>query len=92
MSVKRKTDQKLFWLSLAVCLFWVLGLNINVYSLAVLGAIFEFLWLPMLGALFFLPLLNLYLWYRVKFSLKYWFILTILLHGIIVLLLMNSDL
>jgi hypothetical protein len=51
----------IFLLSIVVSGYWWLTKGINVYSNAIVGAIFEILWLPVLGMLFLLPIISLVL-------------------------------
>lgn len=60
----------LFLLNVATFTFWLVGLNINVYHYAIVGAIFEILWLPMIAALILLPLVSLFFWYKDKCKLN----------------------
>jgi hypothetical protein len=54
-----RTGKIVFILSIIVSGFWWLGQVINVYNIALVGAIFELLWLPMLAMLFTLPIISL---------------------------------
>ena len=69
----------IFVLSILVSAFWYLGKNVNVYRYAFIGAVFEILWLPMLGMLCLLPLISLFLWVREKFSIKSLYLYAIIL-------------
>lgn len=57
-------------LAIAVSAFWVFGRYIDFYQTDFTGAIFELLWLPMLGMVFFIPLFSAFFWVKAKFSLK----------------------
>jgi type VI protein secretion system component VasK len=57
-------------LSLLVAAFWVIGRTINVYQVAFVGVVFEFLWLPMIAFTFILPILSFLEWRKEKFKLK----------------------
>ena len=65
-----KTKKLILILSIAIALFWILGKFINVYSVAIMGAIFELLWLPALIGLFILPILSIIAWYKEKFDIS----------------------
>lgn len=67
---KRPLPKIVFALSLVTPVFWGLGMQMDVYRFAVVGAIFELLWLPMIGSVYGLPLLCLLLWIKEKWSLK----------------------
>ncbi|TBR18331.1 MAG: hypothetical protein EPO57_07400 [Chitinophagaceae bacterium] len=64
---KQKT---IFLLSLLVAIFWNSTHLINVYKIAAIGALFEFLWLPMLILLFTMPVISFVLWRKVKFNFR----------------------
>jgi len=74
-----KTGKIIFRLSLLASVLWCLSHIINVYSFALLGAIFEILWLPMLAALFFLPIISLVLWVKEKFNIRSLYLYSILI-------------
>jgi hypothetical protein len=56
-----RTSTIVFILSVIVSGYWWLGQAINVYRFAIVGAIFEILWLPSLVMLIFIPLISLLL-------------------------------
>lgn len=56
-----KVRTPLFVLSVFVAVYWYLVQYIDVYQYAVLGVLYEILWLPALGLIHILPLINLYL-------------------------------
>jgi len=56
-----------------------LAKGINVYRFAILGAIFELLWLPVLGMLFLLPIISLVLLVKERVSLRSLYISSILI-------------
>lgn len=57
-------------LSTLAAFFWIGGNLFNVYKFAVVGALFEILWLPMLLLLFALPLSLFIFWGKEKFKLR----------------------
>jgi len=65
-----RTAKIILIFTIANALFWGLGKSINVYSLPVVGAIFEILWLPALIGLFILPILAIIFWFKDKFIFK----------------------
>ena len=75
-----------FLLSVLVFAFWCLGQIINVYRFAVVGAIFEILWLPMLAMLLALPIMSFIFWRKEKFNLRSFYLFTILIVVMTVLL------
>ncbi len=65
-----RNNKVVFILSICVSLFWLIGVNTNVYRFAVTGALFEIIWLPMLILLVALPVLALILFWKDKFNLR----------------------
>jgi hypothetical protein len=62
-------SSKLVLLSgIIVAVFWWQAKTSNIYQNAAVGAIFEILWLPMLAALFILPVISLIFWRKEKFN------------------------
>ena len=61
-----RTSKMVFLLSIIVSGYWWLGQVINVYSVALVGAIFEILWLPALVMLFVLPIISMILLLKEK--------------------------
>ncbi len=64
-------------ISFIVLAFWIVVQNINVYRYAVVGAIFEILWMPMIAVLFLVPFVSFYFWYKdqFRFSSKFFYLL-----------------
>jgi hypothetical protein len=58
----------ILYVSILVSFFWICSRFINVYRFALVGAIFEILWLPMILMLFFLPVIACYFLFKEKFS------------------------
>lgn len=58
----------LLLINLIAVTFWIVGQNINVYRYAIVGVIFEFLWLPMIAAIILLPFASFKYWYKDKFK------------------------
>ena len=54
-------------LSIFSAAYCVLASFINVYRFAIVGVIYEILWLPALGVLFIAPLVAIVLWKKEKF-------------------------
>jgi len=50
------------YLSILVALYWFVPLWTNIYAYAILGVIYEIIWLPMILLLFILPLLSVLRW------------------------------
>jgi len=66
-------------LSIIVAGFWWLGNSINVYRFALVGAIFEILWLPALAMLFLLPIASLILLIKEKVNIRSLYIYSFLI-------------
>lgn len=75
-----------FLISILVSVFWCLGQILNVYRFALVGAIFEFLWLPMLGMLFILPIASLILFRKEKFNVRSLYLYSIIIVVVVFLL------
>lgn len=71
------TSIAVFIISIFTSGFWFLIQIINPYDLPLKGMIYELLWLPALGLLFFLPLISLKLMLNEKFTYKSLYIYTI---------------
>lgn len=76
----------IFIATILVSLFWLAGSFINVYQNKIAGALFEILWLPMIGLAFLLLVLSAKNWWQQKFPLKSLYLLSILLIAATVLL------
>jgi hypothetical protein len=76
-------------LSIFVLIFWIIGTRLlNVYKVALIGAIFELMWLPMIICLFALPIWSLYnlIKNRVIFKSLYFYSIVISVSTIILLI------
>ena len=69
----------LFVIQLLIILYWYVGITVNVYDIALLGAFFEILWGPVIGATFMVPLIALYFWFKNRFKINSPFLLSVLL-------------
>ncbi len=67
------------FLSILVSLFWLASRFINIYQFALVGAIFEILWLPMILMVFGLPLISFYYLLKDKFSVNSTYLYAILI-------------
>ena len=65
--------------AILVSLFWWLTKTVDIYKSAIVGAIFEILWLPMLALLFILPVISLFFWRKDKFSARSLFLYSMLI-------------
>jgi hypothetical protein len=79
----------LFVLSIFIFAYWGIGQSINVYHFAVVGAIYEILWLFMLIGLFGLPIVALIFLIKEKFSFKSLYLYTIIIGGFNILLMFS---
>jgi hypothetical protein len=70
----------LFILSISCLVFWFLGHTIDVYRFAVVGAIFEILWLMMLLGLFVLPIVSIVFLIKEKFHIRSLYLYCILIN------------
>ncbi len=88
---KSKTPKIVFILSILTSVFWCVGQLINVYYFAVVGAIFEIVWLPMIALLIILPILSLIHLVKEKFNLKslYLYSLLIVLATVLFMIIRN---
>ena len=68
--INTKISKIIFLVSIIASINWVLGRTINVYHFAVVGAIFEMLWLPVLALIFILPVASLIFWIKDKFNFR----------------------
>lgn len=69
-------------LSICITCYWLLGTFFNPYIWAFLGAVFELLWLPMIVALFVVPIFSIIVTIYEKFKLKTGYILSILIPAV----------
>jgi hypothetical protein len=77
---KNSSLSKIFFiLSIIIFVFWYVGQKIDVYRYAVVGAIFESLWLFMLLGLFVLPILSLIFLIKEKFNFRSLYLYTIII-------------
>jgi hypothetical protein len=74
-----RTSIIVFILSIISSGYWWLAKGINVYSYAIVGAIFEILWLPVLGMLFLLPILSLIFLLKEKINVRSLYIYSMLI-------------
>ncbi len=65
-----ETPSIVFKVSIAVCGFWILSQLVNVYRFAVVGALFEILWLPMIVLLHALPMVSFIYLIKDRFQLR----------------------
>jgi hypothetical protein len=73
------TNKIILIVSIITTGLWGLGRIINVYRFAIVGVIFEILWLPLLGLIFVLPILSMILWAKERFNLRSFYFYSILI-------------
>jgi hypothetical protein len=78
--INTKKSKTIFLLSLLVSIICILGRTINVYQFAVVGAIFEIMWLPVLATLFLLPIFSLIFLLKEKINVRSLYIYSILIN------------
>jgi hypothetical protein len=72
------TNKKLLLvLSSSMLLYWLLSKTIDVYQIAIIGVLYEIIWLPMLVLFIVLPILNTYSLIKNKNSLMFYFSLAL---------------
>jgi hypothetical protein len=76
---KTGRSKLVFILSIVVSLFWFPGQVVNVYHFALTGAIFEFLWFPIVATTFILPIVSFIFLVKEKFSLRSFYLYSILI-------------
>jgi hypothetical protein len=79
----------LFVLSIFILAYWGIGQSINVYQYAIVGAIYEIMWLFMLIALFGLPIIAFIFLIKEKFSFRSFYLYTIIIDGFTILLMFS---
>ena len=90
ISKNSRLSKILFVLSIFVFAYWRIGHSINVYHFAVVGAIYEILWLFMLMGLLGLPILSIIFLIKEKFSFRSLYLYTIIISGITILLMVSK--
>jgi hypothetical protein len=79
------TDRIILLLSVFVAVFWNIGRITDVYRLAVVGALFEIFWLPLIAMLFLLPAIALFFLIKEKFSFRSLHLYSILIQALTLL-------
>jgi hypothetical protein len=68
-----------------VLTFCIVSQNVNVYRYAIIGAIFELLWLPIMVITILIPFASIYYWYNDKFKVTSQFFYLLLLYVLSIL-------
>ena len=83
------TSKVLFFTSVGVLVYWCMGALTDVYHFAVVGAVYEILWIFMLIALFIVPIASLIFWIKERFNFRSLYLYAILIPVINILLLVS---
>ena len=75
----KRTERLVFCLSIGTLAFWSIGQVMDVYKFALVGAIYELLWLPFLLLLFGIPVVSIFFWAKAKFRIRSLFLPTIII-------------
>ncbi len=75
-----RTSKIVFLLSIIASGYWWLGHGINIYGSAIVGAIFEMLWLPLIGMLFLLPIFSLIFLLKEKINIRSLYLYSLLIN------------
>ena len=91
----RKKTNYLFITMLALTIlsgvYWMIGLNTDIYDNAAVGAIFEILWLPVILFTVLIPVTCLVFWIKNKVSLKSKYLYLMLVSAAIVYFVVTQD-
>jgi hypothetical protein len=68
---------------------WMVAYNLNVYKVALVGAIYELIWLPLIICLFTLPIVSFIYWKKDGFKIKSKFLYLIVLSVLSITLLLT---
>ena len=80
MALKNSPSGRILFISsVAVLVYWTLSRTVDIYRFAVVGAIYEILWLFMLIALVGLPILSIVFLIKEGFNIKSLYLYTILI-------------
>lgn len=90
--IHTKTSKVVFILSIITSIYLIIGWTTNVYSNAIVGAVFEFFWVTALFATAALPIISLIHLLKTKFNFKslYLYSITILLLAVLIVIFMNT--
>lgn len=72
----------IFLLSLFVFIYWTLGRVLNIYHYPAVGALFEFLWFPIVCMMFLLPFVAAYFMVKEGFSFRSLYLYSIIIIGL----------
>ena len=91
-SINTKASKVVFILSIITSIYLVLGWTTNVYSNGFVGAVFEFLWPPIMLAILGLPIISLIFLIKAKFNIKslYLYSIIMILAAIVLVRIINA--
>lgn len=87
----KKSAKTLLTIQLCIILYWVLVKTAIVYKFAVIGAIYELLWLPAIAITFVIPFIAAYFWIRTKCKLDSVYLAIILLAITFIMIITHTD-
>lgn len=83
-----KTGKIIFILSICVLLFISFASLVDIYHFALVGALYEILWFPMIALIFILPVLSFIFWRKDKFRFRSVYPMVILIFMVIICLML----
>jgi len=88
---KRTLSYIVFFLALLSSAFWIISRFVDFNQRGAVSVITEILWLPMLGMLFFLPIISMLLWIKGKNGLQSLYLYAFLLCLATIVFMFASD-
>jgi len=82
-----KQSKFVLCISVFVLIYVIIFKAVNPYKYAVVGAVFEILWLFIMAAIFIIPIIALWVLFKNKFSIKSSYFYTLLISGATIVLL-----
>ncbi len=87
LSTNSKQSKLVLGLSILTLLLVIIFWSIDIYRYAFVGAVFELLWLFIIAAVFILPLIAIWGLFKNSFSLKSYYLLSILISAVSLIIL-----
>ena len=84
-----KNSKTIFIISVFIFIYWALGKSIDVYQYALVGTIFEMLWLPSIIAAILVLVFAIINWSKEKFKWRSYSLLSVVMIGLTVLFLIT---
>ena len=85
--IDNKQSKFVFCISVCVLLYVAIFKSVNPYKYAVVGAVFEILWLFIMAAIFIIPIFALWVLFKKNFSFKSFYFYTLLISTATIVLL-----